>query len=116
MGAAALRSLGRLAGNARIGAGAEYAARGAGRLRLELRFTWLGASRVLDKMHTAGFDVFRHRQKLSAGDVPALVWHAMRWKFGQRGNRPGAADQALRAPDAPDAVPPDHTGDPGHRP
>ena len=29
-----------------------------GRLRWELRLTWLGASRVLDRLEAAGFDVF----------------------------------------------------------
>jgi phytoene synthase len=51
-----------------------------GRLRWELRFTWLGASRVLDKIHAAGFDVLRQRPRLTAADVPALVWQAMRWQ------------------------------------
>ncbi len=32
-----------------------------GRLRLELRFTWQGGVRVLEKIKQANFDVFRHR-------------------------------------------------------
>jgi hydroxysqualene synthase len=32
-----------------------------GRLRLELRFTWRGGARILDKIEQVGYDVFRHR-------------------------------------------------------
>jgi phytoene synthase len=53
-----------------------------GRLRWELRLTWLGASRVLDKLEAGGFDVFQHRPSLSKSDAPGLVWQAIRW--GQR--------------------------------
>jgi squalene synthase HpnC len=52
----------------------------AGRLRWELRLTWLGGRRVLEKTEQVGFDVFNHRPTLTAGDAPALVWGAMRWK------------------------------------
>ena len=51
-----------------------------GRLRWELRFTWLGASRILDKLEATGFDVFRHRPALGLADVPALVLAAARWR------------------------------------
>ncbi len=50
-----------------------------GRLRWELRFTWLGASRVLDKLDAIGFDVFHHRPSLTTSDAPALLWQAIRW-------------------------------------
>ena len=50
-----------------------------GRLRWELRFTWLGGSRILDKLENSGFDVFRHRPALGAGDVPVLIARALRW-------------------------------------
>jgi len=55
-----------------------------GRLRWELRLTWLGGSRVLEKTEAAGFDVFNHRPTLTASDAPALVWKAVRWKRGWR--------------------------------
>jgi phytoene synthase len=84
-----------------------------GRLRWELRFTWLGASRVLDKMHTAGFDAFNHRQKLSAADVPALVWQAMRWKFVPVGGTGHGVQTSPAAPDAAERIPPDGTGSTG---
>ena len=50
-----------------------------GRLRWELRLTWLGASRVLDKLEAAGFDVFHQRPSLTKSDAPGLVWQAIRW-------------------------------------
>jgi phytoene synthase len=55
----------------------------AGRLRWELRLTWLGGSRILEKLEAAGFDVFHHRPALSAVDVPPLVWRAVRWNSSQ---------------------------------
>jgi hydroxysqualene synthase len=51
-----------------------------GRLRLELRLTWLGGRRILSRLERAGFDVFRRRPALGAADVPALVWRAMTWR------------------------------------
>lgn len=51
-----------------------------GRLRLELRFTWLGGKRILERLEAARFDVFAHRPTLGAGDAPALMWQAMTWR------------------------------------
>ena len=51
-----------------------------GRLRWELRFTWLGGSRILDKLEHSEFDVFRHRPTLGAADVPSLLRGAVMWK------------------------------------
>ncbi len=50
-----------------------------GRLRYELRATWLGGMRVLDRLDAAGFDVFRARPSLGAGDVPAIAWRTLWW-------------------------------------
>ena len=50
-----------------------------GRLRLELRFTWLGGRRILDKLESVGFDIFEHRPTLGAADIPALLWQAATW-------------------------------------
>ena len=52
----------------------------AGRLRFELRLTWLGGTRILDKLDAAGFDVFNHRPTLGAADLPVLVWRAATWR------------------------------------
>jgi phytoene/squalene synthetase len=46
-----------------------------GRLRMELRLTWAGGRRILDRLEAGGFDVFRTRPTLRARDVPALVRH-----------------------------------------
>ena len=50
-----------------------------GRLRFELRLTWLGASLILDRLVTDRFDVFRHRPALQTADGVPLIWRAMRW-------------------------------------
>jgi phytoene synthase len=51
-----------------------------GRLRWELRLTWLGGNRVLDKLEQVGFDVFHRRPTLGASDVPSLVGRALFWR------------------------------------
>jgi outer membrane protein TolC len=50
-----------------------------GRLRYELRLTWLGGMRVLERLERSGFDVFTSRPTLGAADVPALAWGALAW-------------------------------------
>lgn len=49
-----------------------------GRLGVELRATWLGGSRILDRLERAGFDVFRARPSLGLRDAlplsARLVW------------------------------------------
>ena len=50
-----------------------------GRLRWELRFTWLGASLILDRLERVRFDVFRRRPRLVAADALPLAWRALRW-------------------------------------
>jgi phytoene synthase len=51
-----------------------------GRLRWELRATWLGGVRVLDRLERVGFDVFRARPTLGWPDVPVLAWRMLRWR------------------------------------
>jgi squalene synthase HpnC len=51
-----------------------------GRLRWELRLTWLGGSLILDRLERSGYDVFHHRPTLDAADAPGLVWQTMTWK------------------------------------
>ncbi|MCX6550160.1 MAG: squalene synthase HpnC [Acidobacteria bacterium] len=50
-----------------------------GRLRYELRVTWLGGTRVLSRLEANGFDVFSARPALTAPDLPGLVWAAATW-------------------------------------
>ncbi len=51
-----------------------------GRLRFELRATWLGGTRILDKVEAAGFDVFAHRPTLTKPDVAWMLWRAIAWR------------------------------------
>jgi squalene synthase HpnC len=51
-----------------------------GRLRLELRVTWLGGRCILSRVEQAEFDVFRRRPTLGAADLPALLWRALTWR------------------------------------
>ena len=51
-----------------------------GRLRYELRATWLGGRRVLDAIERRGFDVFTSRPALGAPDMPAIAWGAIAWR------------------------------------
>jgi squalene synthase HpnC len=50
-----------------------------GRLRYELRATWLGGNTILDKLEAANYDVFAHRPALARADVPALLWRTIVW-------------------------------------
>ena len=51
-----------------------------GRLRHELRMTWLGGTQILDRLESREFDVFAARPTLSMADAPTLVWRAVAWK------------------------------------
>ena len=51
-----------------------------GRLRYELRLTWLGGSRVLDRLEAGDFNVFTARPALRRRDAASLVWAALRWR------------------------------------
>jgi hydroxysqualene synthase len=53
-----------------------------GRLRHELRFTWLGGTRILERLDRAGYDVFASRPQLGVWDAPSLVWRALFWERG----------------------------------
>ena len=61
-----------------------------GRLRLELRLTWLGGMRILRRVEHARFDVLTRRPVLRAGDVPGLLWGAITWRLTD--HRPPTAD------------------------
>jgi phytoene synthase len=50
-----------------------------GRLRWELRATWLGGMRVLDRLEAANFDVFRARPKLGWSDALPIGWRMIWW-------------------------------------
>src|SRR5262249_51598986 len=50
-----------------------------GRLRYELRLTWLGGHRVLDRVDRARRELLTYRPTLRGSDVPLLLWRAARW-------------------------------------
>ena len=54
-----------------------------GRLRYELRATWLGGTRILDKLEAADFDMFTSRPTLTKADVPSLLWGSLAWRPGR---------------------------------
>jgi hydroxysqualene synthase len=51
-----------------------------GRLRFDLRVSWLRGMMVLDRLERSGFDVFGARPALGPFDVPLLLWRAGRWR------------------------------------
>jgi hydroxysqualene synthase len=50
-----------------------------GRLRYELRATWLGGTTILDKLERAEYDVFAHRPRLTKADAPRILWRTLFW-------------------------------------
>ena len=50
-----------------------------GRLRLELRATWLGGIRVLNRIERQDFDVLARRPRLGPVDVGWLAWRLVTW-------------------------------------
>ena len=51
-----------------------------GRLRYELRATWLGGTRILDRLDRAGFDVFTARPKLGTSDALVIACETLLWR------------------------------------
>jgi len=50
-----------------------------GRLRYELRATWLGGTRILDRLEARNFDVFHARPTLGARDLPWMAGALLMW-------------------------------------
>ena len=50
-----------------------------GRLRYEIRATWLGGTRILDRLEAGSFDALSHRPTITATDIPWLVGTALGW-------------------------------------
>jgi phytoene synthase len=50
-----------------------------GRLGLELRLTWLGGTRVLERVERSRDRLLADRPALGAADVPALLWRTASW-------------------------------------
>jgi squalene synthase HpnC len=51
-----------------------------GRLGIELRLTWLGGRRILDRLQRVDFDVFNARPTLGPADVPVLLGRLATWR------------------------------------
>src|SRR5262249_22752487 len=58
-----------------------------GRLRYELRATWLGGARILDKLEASDFDVFAKRPRLTKADALSILWGALAWRAGESEGR-----------------------------
>jgi phytoene synthase len=52
-----------------------------GRLRHELRLTWLGGTRILDRLERVGYNVFETRPTLGIADAPPLALRALWWSL-----------------------------------
>jgi hypothetical protein len=50
-----------------------------GRLRYELRATWLGGVRMLHRVERIQLDVFRKRPTLGPLDAPWIAWRLLTW-------------------------------------
>jgi phytoene synthase len=51
-----------------------------GRLRAELRFTWLGGTRILERVERGRFALVDRRPALGPADIPLLTWRALAWR------------------------------------
>ncbi|MDA0747852.1 MAG: squalene synthase HpnC [bacterium] len=51
-----------------------------GRLKAELRLTWLGGMEILHKLRRNDYDVFENRPKLGKLDLLRLLLHTLFWK------------------------------------
>ena len=56
-----------------------------GRLSMELRLTWLGGVRILERLERNGFDVFARRPKLGWRDGAVMLWRTMTWAAAKDG-------------------------------
>jgi phytoene synthase len=50
-----------------------------GRLRFQLRLTWLGGHRILMKVERHAGNLLHHRPTLGVSDLPGLLWWTARW-------------------------------------
>jgi phytoene/squalene synthetase len=50
-----------------------------GRLRHELRITWLGGTHILDRLERIDYNVFTARPTLGVADAPSILWRALSW-------------------------------------
>jgi squalene synthase HpnC len=67
-----------------------------GRLRYELRLTWLGGTRILDRLERVDYDVFMCRPALRLADMPPLALRALLWDIRREGRGAGRAAPATK--------------------
>ena len=65
----------------------------AGRLKHELRATWLGGMRVLSRIEGESFDVVARRPSLGAADLPWLAWKLATWTARSQGRQLNTASR-----------------------
>jgi phytoene synthase len=53
-----------------------------GRLGMELRLTWLGGRRILERLQQIDYDVFNRRPTLGPADLPVLLGRLAAWRRG----------------------------------
>lgn len=58
-----------------------------GRLKYELRATWLGGTRILDKLEASGFDPYGERPRLWWTDGPRILARTIVWPSGANERR-----------------------------
>lgn len=51
-----------------------------GRLRYELRATWVGGRRILARVDSGRLDLMQTRPTLGPADLPHLLWRTVRWR------------------------------------
>jgi hydroxysqualene synthase len=51
-----------------------------GRLRYELRCTWIGGRRILEKVDRSRRDLLDYRPTLGVGDLPGMLWQTITWR------------------------------------
>lgn len=54
-----------------------------GRLRQELRATWLGGMRILERLEETGYDPVRRRPSLGTFDALVIAWRVLAWPAGR---------------------------------
>ena len=64
-----------------------------GRLRWELRATWLGGTRILDRLASRRFDVFKSRPTLGWADAGVIAVRTLFWRRSIATNHAGPATQ-----------------------
>lgn len=55
-----------------------------GRLRFELRVTWLGGNAILDRLAASRYDPYHHRPSIGRRDAWSLLWGAAQWGVQRR--------------------------------